>query len=72
MRVPRDGETWSAPDGFVARVVKVWPESANPHGPPWANVAYRRAGGGPLVNMRIDRFLYRFSRLASTPTGPFE
>jgi hypothetical protein len=83
---PRPGETWSDadtrkqrgnPDGpnFVATIEGVWPSSevtvVMGH-TQWPRVAYRRATGGPLVNLRLDSFLWRFRRIASKPTGPFE
>ena len=74
--VPKPGEVWSdsatrlkTQVPFVAKVEQVWAPAG--HGYP-GQIAYRRAGGGPLVSMRLQSFLWRFRRVESRPTGPFE
>lgn len=73
--MPKPGEVWSDAETrlktqvtFLAKIEQVW--EPNGHGYP-GQVAYRRAGGGPLVNIRLQSFLWRFRRIESKPTGPF-
>lgn len=74
--IPQPGETWSDNKTrtttlatFIAVVDGIEPIGCRE---PNASVMYRRKGGGPIVRLRLRDFLWRFRRVESRPTGPFE